>query len=212
MALPAQSRPGRGRERLRMTLAEYLAFEEISEEKHEYVDGWVSPVFPEIDGLAGGTNNHAALASNMGAILNRALTDSPCVVYGSDVRLQIETRSYRYPDIAVSCHSRDLEAGEQMNIRYPTLIVEVLSPGTEEVDRIDKLAEYRSLPSVQDYVLVNYSVRLAEHYHRAGDLWTYRGYGTGETIVLDALGVNLAIDQVYAKVRLPGDSPTLPRT
>ncbi len=59
-----------------MTVEKYLAFEEMSQEKHEYVDGWVYPLFPEIDGMAGGTNNHAALASNAGRLLGNALEDS----------------------------------------------------------------------------------------------------------------------------------------
>jgi len=76
------------------------------------------------------------------------------------------------------------------------------------VDRIDKLTEYRALPSVQDYLLVNYTARLVEHYHRAGELWTYRTYGPGETIALEGLGVALAVDRIYAKVRLPGALPS----
>lgn len=196
----------RGAERLRMTVEEYLSFEEISHEKHEYAGGWVYPVFPEIDGMAGGTNNHAALASNVGAALNMALQDSPCVVYNSDVRVQIDAKTYRYPDVTVTCDPRDLAAGDEKRIHHPGILIEVLSDGTEEVDRIDKLAEYHTLPSLQDYLLVNYTVRLVEHYHRSGELWAYRTYGPGEIITLDYLGVTLAVDRIYAKVRLSGDA------
>ena len=194
-----------------MTVDEYLAFEEISKEKHEYVRGWVYPVFPSgsLDGMAGGTNNHAALTQNAGRLLGNALEDGPCVVYSPDVRLQIDSEIYRYPDVAVSCDPRDLEAGEEKRIRHPSVLVEVLSDTTEEIDRGDKLREYRALPSVQEYLLVNYTARLVEHYHRAGELWTYRTYGPGETIMLEDLGpvghVGLAVDRIYAKVLLPGD-------
>ncbi len=64
MAVNLRTTRPRGAERLRMTVEEYLAFEDMSQEKHEYVDGWVYPLFPELDGMAGGTNNHAALTSN----------------------------------------------------------------------------------------------------------------------------------------------------
>jgi Uma2 family endonuclease len=196
----------RGMERLRMTVEEYLAFEEMSQEKHEYVDGWVYPLFTEINGMAGGTNNHAALTSNIGRLLGNALEESPCIVYSPDVCVQIDANNYRYPDVAVSCDPRDLNAGDQKRIHHPSVLVEALSEGTEDVDRIDKLAEYRALPSVQDYLLVNYSGRRVEHYHRAGELWTYRTYGPGETITLEGLGVEFAVDRIYAKVRLPGDA------
>jgi Uma2 family endonuclease len=188
-----------------MTADEYLAFESISREKHEYVDGWVYPLYPEVNGMAGGTNNHAVLASNLSAVLNVALRHSPCVVYSPDVRVQIDATTYRYPDVAVSCDPRDLSAGEERYIHHPVVLVEILSETTEEIDRGDKLAEYRALPSVQDYLLVNYRAHLIEHYRRAGDLWTYRTYGLGDTIALNSLGVEFAVDEVYAKVRLTGD-------
>lgn len=196
-----------------MTVEEYLAFEEISQEKHEYAHGWVYPVFPSatLDGMAGGTNNHAALTQNVGRLLGNALEESPCIVYSPDVRLQVDPDTYRYPDVAVSCDPRDLAAGEEQRIRHPSVLVEVLSDTTEEIDRGDKLREYRALPSVQEYLLVSHTACLVEHYHRAGDLWTYRTYGPGESIVLEGLqtgkgmGVEFAINRIYAKVRLPGD-------
>lgn len=207
MAVSPRERWRRAAERLRMTVDEYLSFEAMSQEKHEYVDGWVYPLYPEITGMAGGTNNHAALASNVAAALHVALRHSPCIVYSPDVRVQVDATTYRYPDSAVSCDPRDLVAGEERRIHHPTILVEVLSDTTEEIDRGDKLAEYRTLPSVHDYLLVNYLARRVEHYHRAGDLWTYRTYGPSETITLDAVDIALAVDDIYAKVRLPGDPP-----
>ena len=191
-----------------MTIDEYLAFEAISQEKHEYVNGWVYPLYPEVQGMAGGTNNHAALAGNISAVLHAALRHSPCVVYSPDVRVQIDAATYRYPDVAVSCDPRDITAGEERRILHPTVLVEVLSETTEEINHGDKLTEYRALPSVQDYLIVGYKVRLVEHYRRAGDLWTYRTYGPGETIALGGLSVEFSVDEVYAKVRLAGDPPS----
>src|SRR5262249_14653016 len=156
---------------------EYLAFEAMSQEKHEYVDGWVYPLYPEINGMAGGTNNHAALAGNASAALNLALRHSPCIVYNADVRVQVDATTYRYPDAPVSCAPRDLSAGGEIRTPPPRVWVEVLSETTEEIDRGNKLAEYRALPGVEDSLLVNYLTRLVEHYHRAGDLWVYRTYG-----------------------------------
>lgn len=190
-----------------MTVEEYLSFEAMSQEKHEYAGGWVYALYPEVRGMAGGTNNHAALAGNISAALHTALRHSPCIVYSPDVRVQVDATTYRYPDCAVSCDPRDLAAGEERRIQHPGLLVEVLSETTEEVDRGDKLSEYRALTSMHDYLLVNYLVRLVEHYHRAGDLWTYRTYGPGEMIALDDVGVLLAVDDIYAKVRLPGEPP-----
>ena len=211
MAANARAARSRATERLRMTVEEYLAFEAMSQEKHEYVDGWVYPLFPEVNGMVGGTNNHAALTGNVAATLHVALRHSPCIVYSPDLRVQIDATTYRYPDVSVSCDPRDLNAGEEQRIHHPTVLVEVLSETTEEIDRGDKLAEYRALPSVQDYLLVNYTARLVEHYHRSGALWTYGAYAAGQSIALESLGVTLTVDEVYAKVRLPGD-PALPST
>ncbi len=206
MAVNPQAARRHGTERLRMTVEEYLAFEEMSQEKHEYVDGWVYPLLPEIDGMAGGTNNHAVLTSNVGRLLGNALEESPCIVYSPDARVQIDATNYRYPDVAVSRDPRDLEAGDEKRIQHPGVLVEVLSDTTEDVDRIDKFTEYRALPSVQDYLLVNYAAHLIEHYHRAGGLWTYRTYRPGETIALESLGVTLTVDRIYAKIRLSSDA------
>ena len=205
MAVNPGATRGRGAERMRMTVEQYLAFEAMGQEKHEYVGGWVYALHPEVEGMAGGTNNHAALASNVSAALNVALRQSPCIVYSPDVRVQVSATTYRYPDVAVSCDPRDLAAGEERRIHHPSVLVEVLSETTAENDRGHKLAEYRALPSVQDYLLVNDTARLVEHYHRAGDLWTYGAYGTAATIILDCLGVTLSVADIYAKVRLPND-------
>ncbi len=199
----------RGVERLRMTVEEYLAFETMSGEKHEYVDGWVYPVYPEIDGMAGATNNHAVLTQNMVRLLGNALEESPCIVYSPDARVQTGSNSYRYPDISVSCDPRDAAAGDDIRLLYPRVLVEILSESTEDVDRADKLAEYRAMPSVQDYLLVDQTVPRVEHYHRAGDLWLYRTYGQGDTIVLEGLDVALAVNRIYAKTRLGDTTGTL---
>lgn len=95
MAVNPRAARGRATERLRMTVEEYLAFEAMSQEKHEYVDSWVYPLYPDVNGMASGTNNHAALTSNVAAALHVALRHSPCIVYSPSPRVQVDATAYR---------------------------------------------------------------------------------------------------------------------
>ncbi|QBD80533.1 Uma2 family endonuclease [Ktedonosporobacter rubrisoli] len=96
--------------------------------------------------LAGGSINHALVIANLIGILYGALRGKPCRVYNSDIRLQLSKARYVYPDITVSCDERDKGQGD--SIRYPRLVVEVLSPSTEAFDRGRKAAYYRECASL----------------------------------------------------------------
>jgi Uma2 family endonuclease len=175
--------------------ADYLAIERRSETKHEYADG-------EMFAMAGGTREHSLLASNITRELSFALLERRCEVYTSDMRVHIPARRhYVYPDVSVSCGHPLFADDERDTLLNPNAIVEVLSDSSESYDRGDKFAQYRTLPSLKEYVLVSQKTVLIEHFRRQTDGdWLYRALGPGERLVLPTLECELAIDRAYLKV------------
>jgi Uma2 family endonuclease len=148
---------------------EYLQLEETSEIKHEYIDG-------EIYAMAGATDAHVTIALNLASMLRNHLRGSDCRVYISDMKARIEKRDrFFYPDVMVTCDKSDRENSTYK--QYPTLIVEVLSDSTEAFDRGDKFADYQTLDSLQEYVLINSKRQRVECFRRGeGGLWVLESY------------------------------------
>ena len=153
---------------------QYLALEETSPVKHEYIDG-------EIHAMAGATDAHVTLTGNLFAELLSHLRGSGCRVYFSDMKAQIDAiNRYYYPDVMVTCDKKD--QNEQTFKRHPVLIVEVLSDSTTGFDRGDKFADYQTLDSLQEYVLVNTHRQRVECFRRnAKGLWVLQSYSPPET-------------------------------
>jgi len=190
----------------RWTVEQYLAMERCSDVRHEYVDGLVYA-------LAGGTRTHSVIAATVTGLLYAALRGGPCRVYSSDLKVRVSPTHYLYPDVSVGC---EVEApGDDADwTGAPRVVVEVLSDSTAAYDRGDKFALYRQLPSLRAYVLVETDCRLVEVRGReegplsgavagagpAAGGWTVRRCGPGEMVDLPALGVQLAVDAIYAGV------------
>jgi Uma2 family endonuclease len=186
---------GHAAQQMKMTQEEYLAFERASEEKHEYADG-------EIFAMSGGTREHSLAAANVLGELRSALLDRPCEVHGSDMKIKAAaTRKYHYPDVSVVCGQPLFEDETRDVLLNPKLIVEVLSDSTERYDRGDKFTSYRTLDTLEDYVLVSQTAVLVEHYHRLPDgMWLYRALGPGERLALGSLGCEIPVERIYLKV------------
>lgn len=177
----------------RMTYAEYLAAEQSSEVKHEFLRG-------EVFAMAGGTFEHALLASNVLREIGRLL-GGRCVVVGSDARVRIvESDRAAYPDVMVVCGPRERAHDDADATTNPTVIVEVLSDSTEADDRGAKFAHYRRLASLRDYVLVSQREPRIEVFSRDGDEWRFAEAGHGASARLRSIDVLLAVDDVYRGV------------
>jgi Uma2 family endonuclease len=186
-----------------MTYAEYLAAEQASETKHEFLRG-------EVFAMAGGTPSHAGLAMAVGAALSNALAGRPCRVFSSDLRIRIEaTDMSTYPDVAVICGSFEAAASDPHAAINPTLIVEVLSDSTEAYDRGEKFGHYRRLPSLRELVLVSQrEPRLEAYFKTAEGAWMLSEAGAGEVLTLRSLaGVTLDTDAIYRDPLAPGQAP-----
>jgi Uma2 family endonuclease len=148
---------------------EYLQLEEKSDLKHEYIDG-------EVYAMTGATDAHVTVAGNLFALLRSYLRGSECRVYISDMKAQIiKLNRYFYPDVMVTCDSRDRETITYK--QYPKIIVEVLSDSTEAFDRGDKFADYQTIESLEEYVLINSKRQRVECFRRNNEgLWVLQSY------------------------------------
>lgn len=130
---------------VRATLAEYLASEEASPVRREYVDG-------RIFGMAGSKRRHNLIVARLFQSARNVADSGRCQVFSSDMKVHIEARnSVYYPDLLVCCDQNDRD---ELCVRQPCFIVEVLSPSTARVDRYEKRASYERLPSLQEFALV----------------------------------------------------------
>lgn len=178
-------------EAIKLSYPEYLALEERSESKHEYLRG-------EAWAMAGGTVEHGRLQMAFATQLAIALRGKPCVVLSSDVRVRVdETDRTTYPDVSVVCGPREVSPLDPLAITNPIVIVEVLFEGTERDDRGQKFAHYRRLPSLREYVLISQDLRRIEVFRRSDEGWVLSEAGAGERFELRSVSALIDVDAVY---------------
>jgi Uma2 family endonuclease len=184
MALPNRHLP--------VSVDDYLAQEEYSSVRHEYIDG-------QLFAMTGTTRLHNTIALNIASIFRSHLKGSGCRVYMSDVKLQVEaTNSFYYPDVMIAC---DAYNSTSVMTNCPVLIVEVLSRSTTAIDRREKVLAYRQLPSLNEYLIVHQRKQLLE-LHRKDEhgSWHVLEFGRGDLLMLDAIQcspLTLPVEAVY---------------
>jgi len=179
------------------TVAEYLAQERKAEHKSEYLDGEIFPI-------TGASRRHNLICLNIGAEFRAQLTQRPCEVYVSDMRVKVKsTGLYAYPDVVVVCKEPVFEDAEVDTLLNPTLLVEVLLKSTEDYDRGSKFEHYRTLKTLQEYVLIAQQKSHVMHYVRQTDnRWLLaETMDLKSTVHLSSIDCDLALVEVYAKVR-----------
>lgn len=183
--------------KLYYTEAEYLARERRAEYKSEYYRG-------EIFAMAGATREHNLVAGNVLRSLGNQLSQRPCEVYPSDMRVRLPTGLYTYPDVTVACGEPKFLDAEVDTLLNPNVIVEVLSESTAAYDRGEKSQQYRNLESLAHYVLVESEKAHVEVYTRQpNQQWMLsEASGVAATIDLPAINCRLALAEVYEKVVL----------
>jgi Uma2 family endonuclease len=187
--------------RPKMSVEEYLQLDRNSEARYEFIDGHVYM-------LAGGTANHSIISANIIREFSTSLRGSSCRVYTSDMRVCISETRYVYPDASVSCDLRD--RGTVDILRYPRLVIEVLSPSTEAYDRGKKFGYYRTCPTIQEYALVDSQRPVVEVFRRErNNFWVYHAFEPGDEVELVSLGVNLSVSAIYEDVTFPPEDDNL---
>jgi Uma2 family endonuclease len=177
------------------TPEEYLAWERLQPEKHEFHGG-------EVFDMAGATFAHNKIVINVGAELRAGLRATACQVSASDLRVKIPaTGLYTYPDVSVVCDRPEFEDDKLDTLLNPLLVVEVLSGSTEDYDRGTKFTNYRTIASLRDYVLISTDKVLVEYYTRRDDgSWLLREFRAGQRFNLESVGCEIAVDELYLKV------------
>lgn len=182
-----------------LTPEEYLAIERKAEYKSEYFNG-------EMFAMAGASERHALIVTNVVAELRGQLRHRPCTVYSTDLRVRVSpTGLYTYPDVIVVCGQAQFADDQKDTLLNPTLIVEVLSESTKDYDRGGKFEHYRSLASLSEYVLIAQDKHHVEHFVRQPDnRWLLSETNRLEdTIHLPSIDCALALTEVYDKVEMP---------
>jgi Uma2 family endonuclease len=178
----------------RYTYADYVALEMDSTSKHEFLDG-------EIYAMAGGSEEHSALAAALVRVLGNAVADRPCRVHTSDLRIYVEAVGLAtFPDGSVICGPlQQHEPSPNATALNPMILVEVASDSSEDYDNGAKLEYYRTIPTLRDYVIASHRERrLIVHTRGAGDAgWISRVATRGGRVEVSSLGVDLIVDEIY---------------
>lgn len=183
----------------RWTPERYLAFDRASDQKHEFIEG-------EVYAMTGASENHNLINTNFTADLVIQLRKRPYKVYASNMRVRIPNVNSVYPDISIVCGEAQLENDQLDTLLNLTVIIEVLSTSTEKYDRGRKAEQYRTLESLQEYLLVSQERPHIERYTRQPDGWLLTEVKGLEAVMeLSSIGCTLALADVYDKVAFEAD-------
>jgi Uma2 family endonuclease len=177
--------------RTTLTVDAYLAGEDGADQRHEYVAG-------QLYAMTGASARHALIAGNLFAALRPCVRGTSCQLFINDmkVHLRIDGQDlFYYPDLLLSCDPQDRETYFRSR---PCLLVEVLSESTERIDRREKFWAYRSLPSLQEYVLISQTERRVEIYRRSAD-WGCETVTAGD-LRLGRLPAEISLETLYEDV------------
>lgn len=171
-----------------VSVEEYLEIDDRSEVRHEYVGG-------TLYAMTGGTHRHNRIAFNIARKLDDASSDGPCDVYIADMRFQIGN-VYYYPDVMVAC-----EPPETENPRWrtnPCLVVEVLSPTSVSTDQREKLIAYRSVPTIETYLIVHQDTqRVERHFRNEKGEWARADHVRDGYIPIPCPETRLTLAEIY---------------
>ena len=180
--------------------------EQLAETKHEYRDG-------QIFDMAGGTVEHAGIASNLIRHVGNRLEGKPCKAYGSDLRVRInKSGHYCYADLTIVCGPVELaRPGRRTTIVNPQIVIEVTSESTETEDRSDKFTDYRRIDSLQEYILVSqHRVRVETFYRQNDGIWAIGPFFTelNQALKFRSIDVEVSLGEIYAGIEFPKPEPT----
>jgi Uma2 family endonuclease len=177
------------------TVEEYFEIDAISEVKYEFVNG-------KLIEMPGEPIPNVRMTTNCITRLNVQFenNNSDCIAYPFNGKTAVDKKAkFRYPDVVVACKDEP----DERFIQFPSLLLEVLSPGTEGIDKTDKLREYRNIPTVQYYLLVASKEISVQVYTRNGDprKWIFEEFTDLEDVIaLPHLNVELKVKDIYKGV------------
>ncbi|MES2945160.1 MAG: Uma2 family endonuclease [Pseudomonadota bacterium] len=172
---------------------QYLSWEASQLQRHEYVNG-------EVLAMADSGDRHSTTCANLIMALRTHLAGSLHRTYAVAMKLHIQAaNSYFYPDLLVTCSPDD--AQDRLIKREPSLVIEVLSPGTAAYDRGAKFSAYRQLPSLQEYALIDIDTRSSDVYRKGADgLWVLHPFGEDESVRFASVDLTITAASLFAEV------------
>lgn len=179
----------------RISEAEYFALEKQTDTRHEFLDGYVYA-------MVGGSFNHGTLIGNIAGEIRNHLKGKPCRVFAEGIKVKTPAVSgrdsrYFYPDVVVDC---TIEKADGNMLTTPVLVVEVLSDSTHKFDETLKFQVYATIPTLQEYVLVEQNVAKIEVQRRRTG-WAVEKYFLGDAITFESLGLTLPVEELYDRVQ-----------
>ncbi|MCI0493714.1 Uma2 family endonuclease [candidate division KSB1 bacterium] len=176
-----------------LTVQDYLELEEAAEYKSEYYKG-------EIFAMAGGSSNHNRIALNLASHLNIGLMNTKCQAFISDLRVWVASEDFfTYPDIFIVCNKIEYYLKRTDTILNPIIIIEVLSKSTEAYDRGKKFQFYRSIPSFQEYILIDqYSIQIDQFFIGTDGNWVFTAYNDiNKSLKFSKIDFEIPLEKIY---------------
>ena len=177
----------------KLTIAEYIEFEKNSDEKHEYYQG-------ELFAMAGAKVAHNRIVTRLTILAGQQLRGKTCEPFNSDQRIHVPDNTlFTYPDISIVCGPVKTLNNDNYNILNPSIIIEVLSPGTKNYDRGEKFQLYRAIPTLKEYILIDSQFIHIEAFRiNAQGHWELEEYDTPTaSLLLPLIGVAIPIHEIY---------------
>ncbi len=182
---------------LALTETEYLAQEQTTKERHEYVAG-------QVFAMAGASKTHNEIALNLAVALRRLSQGSSCRVFMSDMKLRISQRnSYYYPDVLFTCEPNQEDS--EYFVDRPCLVIEIVSKSTEWKDFHEKLLAYQSVSSVKNYWVVSQDRYEVTCFYRdlKGEWWVKTYTELEQVLVVECLQASINLAEIYTNIQLP---------
>jgi Uma2 family endonuclease len=175
-----------------ISVDEYIRGEQVSEVRHEYIGG-------QVYAMSGGSEAHNSLCINLVSALRQHFRGKPCKVFMADMKLRLniaEDDIFYYPDLLVTCDPSD---SEKYYKSQPVVLVEVLSPSTERLDRREKFLSYQRLPSLKEYILIDQE-KMAVTIFRRETEWKSEHLSESDTLTMPSIDFSLAVANIYEDV------------
>lgn len=146
--------------------------------------------------MAGASKNHQRITLNISSIFKTHLKNTPCDTFASDIKVKIGDLAVFYPDVIVDCEP---ETANEYYTEQPLIIVEVLSKSTRRMDETTKRRLYQTLPSLQEYVLIEQDIVDIEICRRS-EGWQPEHYFMGDGIIFAAIELTVSVNDIYERV------------
>ena len=171
--------------------AKYLEGEKISDVKYEYIDG-------DVYAMAGASRNHNIVSTNIARLFGNHLENTPCTTFVSDMKIKADG-DFFYPDVLINCNNDD---GDDYYTNSAIIIVEVLSKSTRQRDKVTKMKAYKTIPRLEEYVLIEQDFIDVEVCRRKNN-WTSEHYFLGDKVTFESLDLTLSVADIYQRVKIP---------